>query len=169
MVIEKILRIPSKTSHGALRFRCPLCSRFNTAINPPTNLARCFHCETNFNPIDMVMAVKNTSFVQAVTLLNTYKNGLPHDQTKKDRPTHCLPPNASKLHRSDCKPVAINNILSSLMQKEQPHLAESDKTDSSSQSTPHHPTASLNCNRMFIGYPNKSINLKASLTIKNNQ
>ena len=136
-VIEKILCVPSKTAQGTFRFRCPLCSRFNTAINPSTNLARCFHCETNFNPIDMIIAVKNTSFVQAVTLLKTCKQTLSHNKKqypKRNHPAHCLPPNASKWHRTDCKPVAIDTIFSTLIEKEQSHLAESDKTDSSPQS-----------------------------------
>ena len=52
-----------------LRFRCPLCDNFHTATNPKTNLARCFDCETNFNPIDLVMAAARCGFVDAVELL----------------------------------------------------------------------------------------------------
>ena len=132
---------------GTFRFRCPLCSRFNTAINGLTNLARCFDCETNFNPIDMVMAVKNTGFVQAVTLLNTCRQTLSHDKKnhpETNLPAYDIPSNASKLHRAGCKPVAIANILSNLMQKKQPHLAEVDQTDSSAHSsTPSHTSAKL--------------------------
>ena len=54
-----------------LRFLCPLCREFNTAVNPRTNLGRCFRCEQNFNPIDMVMIVKGYSFLQAVEYLSS--------------------------------------------------------------------------------------------------
>ena len=68
-VIEAHLRLPSKEREGFLRFLCPLCREFNTAINPKTNLARCFRCERNFNPIDIVMVVEGCSFLEAVKRL----------------------------------------------------------------------------------------------------
>jgi hypothetical protein len=55
-----------KRSEGYLRFLCPLCRDFNTATNPRTNLARCFRCKKNFNPIDLVMLVEKRSFLEAV-------------------------------------------------------------------------------------------------------
>lgn len=73
-LISNDLDIPSKESEGYLRFLCPVCSEFNTATNPLTNLARCFRCKKNFNPIDMLMAVRECSFVDAVESL---KNLLP--------------------------------------------------------------------------------------------
>jgi hypothetical protein len=60
------LEIPAKRSEGYLRLLCPLCGDFNTATNPRTNLARCFRCERNFNPIDLVMACDRCSFLDAV-------------------------------------------------------------------------------------------------------
>ena len=68
-VIADILEIPSKTTEGYFRFLCPLCNEFNTATNPKTNLARCFGCRRNFNPIDMVMVVKRMNFKEAVEYL----------------------------------------------------------------------------------------------------
>jgi len=70
-LIADVLNWPSKTSEGQFRFLCPLCSEFNSATNPRTNLARCFGCEKNFNPIDMVMAIRECTFVQAVQFLLT--------------------------------------------------------------------------------------------------
>ncbi len=70
-VIQDALEIPTKTSEGYLRFLCPVCSEFNTAVNPDTNLARCFRCEQNFNPIDMAMTVKAYSFLDAVEFLTS--------------------------------------------------------------------------------------------------
>jgi DNA primase len=65
------LEIPTKLSEDFLRFLCPLCSEFNTAVNPQTNLARCFRCQQNFNSIDMVMTVKGYSFLEAVNFLSS--------------------------------------------------------------------------------------------------
>lgn len=71
-VITSILDIPHKHSDGRLRFLCPLCSEFQTAINPNTNLARCFRCQKNFNPIDMVIITNNYSFIEAVNFLKPF-------------------------------------------------------------------------------------------------
>ena len=74
ILIADVLEMPNKISEGYFRFLCPDCSEFNTAINPKTNLARCFRCERNFNPIDMVIVVKSYSFTQAVDWLsNTFR------------------------------------------------------------------------------------------------
>lgn len=68
-VIGSLEDLPWKEREGYLRFLCPLCSEFHTATNPKTNLARCFRCGVNFNPIEMVMAVKQCGFVEAVKIL----------------------------------------------------------------------------------------------------
>ena len=68
-LIAEILTLPWKQSEGYFRFLCPDCAEFNTARNEKTNLARCFRCERNFNPIDMVMAVKRCSFLDAAQFL----------------------------------------------------------------------------------------------------
>ncbi len=73
-LISDFLHIPCKVSDGYLRFLCPLCSEFNTATNPKTNLARCFRCQKNFNPIDMVIAVKSCNFREAVELIDGLQN-----------------------------------------------------------------------------------------------
>lgn len=68
-VIVKVLNLEVRYANHTLRFRCPLCRNFHTAINPKTNLARCFDCQKNFNPIDMVIAVGKCDFLQAVDIL----------------------------------------------------------------------------------------------------
>jgi len=68
-LIKDCLRIPVKISDGIFRFLCPLCNEFQTATNPSTNLARCFRCDKNFNPIDLVMVVKGIGFVESVNYL----------------------------------------------------------------------------------------------------
>ena len=70
-----LLNLPHKHREGFLRFQCPSCSEMNSAINPRTNLARCFTCQKNFNTIELTMAVEKLSFTRAVyTLLPLIKN-----------------------------------------------------------------------------------------------
>lgn len=68
---------PHKQRDGQLAFLCPRCQEFHSAVNPRTNLARCFHCQTNFNPIDLVMEIQECDFVMAVYYL---KPLLPPDE-----------------------------------------------------------------------------------------
>jgi hypothetical protein len=63
------LNWPHKQRHNQLAFLCPRCGEYHSAVNPRTNLARCFQCETNFNPIDFTIAVQSCDFVQAVQYL----------------------------------------------------------------------------------------------------
>ena len=72
-LIADVLDVPSKISEGYFRFLCPKCSEFVTGTNPKTNLARCFRCETNYNPIDMVMIIKHFNFKEAVEFLDGIK------------------------------------------------------------------------------------------------
>jgi hypothetical protein len=81
-LIEKSLPIPSRVTQGCFRFRCPLCHGFDTAVNPKTNLARCFRCEKNFNPIDLVMLVRQTDFVHSVRFLQSIHH---NDSVCQDR------------------------------------------------------------------------------------
>ena len=69
ILIADILELPHKTAGGYFRFLCPLCGAFDTATNPKTNLARCFTCQKNFNPIDLTMIVKRQNFREAVKFL----------------------------------------------------------------------------------------------------
>ena len=71
MLIRDRLQVPSKIRDGFFRFLCPLCNEFQTAVNPNTNLARCFRCEKNFNTIDLVMAVRKCGFKDSVLFLKT--------------------------------------------------------------------------------------------------
>jgi len=68
-IIADLLKLEVKNDHNILRFRCPLCYNFHTATNHKTNLARCFDCQKNFNPIDMVMTVGKCGFLDAVEIL----------------------------------------------------------------------------------------------------
>ena len=63
------LRWPHKRRNGQLVFVCPRCGESQSDLNPQENLLRCFHCETNFNPIDFTMAARECDFVEAVNYL----------------------------------------------------------------------------------------------------
>jgi DNA primase len=65
------LNWPHKRREGQLAFLCPSCHEYRSAVNPKTNLGRCFHCERNFNPIDITMTIQDCDFVEAVTYLTT--------------------------------------------------------------------------------------------------
>ncbi len=65
-----------KRTDGKLIFVCPQCNESQTSVNPKTNLARCFRCEKNWNPIDFTMEVYRIEFLEAVGQL---KNLLPHE------------------------------------------------------------------------------------------
>ena len=71
-VIQDLLNLEVQNTDQIFRFRCPQCFNFHTATNPETNLARCFDCQNNFNPIDLLMSVENCSFIDAVESLKDY-------------------------------------------------------------------------------------------------
>jgi len=73
-VIVDLLNLELRNSSKMLRFRCPLCQGFHTATNHETNLARCFDCRENFNPIDLIMTVGNCGFLDAVEFLKNRIN-----------------------------------------------------------------------------------------------
>ena len=73
-VIVDLLNLEVQKHRKTIRFRCPLCYNFHTATNHKTNLARCFDCQKNFNPIDMVITVGNCGFVDAVKILKNRFN-----------------------------------------------------------------------------------------------
>ena len=85
-LIEIVLEWPSKLSEGYFRFLCPLCSEFNCAVNPDTNLGRCFRCQRNFNPIDFLMAAEEYTFVEAVEFLKKLFNDPRVSSLRADAP-----------------------------------------------------------------------------------
>jgi len=77
-LMENELGVRCEMESGIFRFECPLCASFHTSVMKTQNLARCFVCEINFNPIDMVMAVKKTEFRQSADFLaNLLESGVP--------------------------------------------------------------------------------------------
>jgi len=118
-LIRDQLDIPSKFSEGFFRFLCPVCNEFRTATSPSTNLARCFRCEKNFNPIDMVMIVKKMGFVESVKYLKNLLPDTPHDPAalvKGPRPKQAGQSNTLAAGRKDAV-SAIGEILKNLSLK----------------------------------------------------
>jgi hypothetical protein len=60
---------PHRSRGTQLTFVCPRCGESRSDLNPRENLLRCFHCETNFNPIDFLIAARRLEFVDAVRYL----------------------------------------------------------------------------------------------------
>jgi len=71
-VIADHLNWPCKRRKGRFCFVCPRCGESLTAVNPRTNLGRCFRCEENFNAIDFVMLATGRDFVAAVEFLTDF-------------------------------------------------------------------------------------------------
>jgi hypothetical protein len=102
-VIKTFLCLPTCSRTGKLSFACPVCHGFNTSINAQHNLARCFDCRQNFNPIELVMHQLKISFVDSVKWLQQ-NNRKP--VAEEHTATH--PRNAAR-------PVAIGDILSEML------------------------------------------------------
>ena len=103
-LIASVLEIPSRSTDGRFRFRCPVCNEFNTAVKPETNLARCFTCEKNFNTIDLTMRVKNLDFVAGIDFLK---------RCRKTEPDPCKLRTANPA--PDKPPSHIGDVLSAIM------------------------------------------------------
>ena len=71
---------------GVILFVCPKCSERQTSVNSKTNLARCFRCEENWNPIDFTMEVGRMDFLEAYGFLEEMlpKSGDPGDPDDPD-------------------------------------------------------------------------------------
>jgi len=71
-LIETMLTVATGNNNGVPYFKCPVCHRANTSINARHNLARCFDCQKNFNPIEFVMHQRHKSFVDSVKWLKRH-------------------------------------------------------------------------------------------------
>lgn len=118
-LIEKALCIPSRIEEGCYRFLCPLCSQFNTAVKPEINLARCFHCEENFNTIDLAILIRKSDFVESVSFLQNFHKSFSANQsddylkvtTGSDAHDGTQMKRADRSENSNNSPVHIGNIL----------------------------------------------------------
>jgi DNA primase len=115
-VIETLLAIPSETVEGVFRFRCPLCAGQHTAVNPKTNLSRCFHCGRNFNAIDLCMLVRHMTFVESVKFLIKRQDLLSQTESKPDSQKNAFPLEQKRAPLRG--PVALHEILAELIGKD---------------------------------------------------
>ena len=145
ILIEKTLRIPCRMIQGCFRFLCPLCNAFDTAVNPKTNLARCFRCEKNFNTIDLVMLIRQTNFVQSVKFLQSIHQKDPDCQNRGDPATisgsnpqgGCRIKLKTPAAKSDSSPRRIGKILGSVLPLNHSGIPEKQYTEYK----PHEPAA----------------------------
>jgi hypothetical protein len=62
---------PAKQIEGYFRFLCPQCGELQATLNPRNNLAHCFCCKTNFNNIDLLIAI-GYDFKAAASILRNW-------------------------------------------------------------------------------------------------
>jgi hypothetical protein len=68
-VVETLFDAPFQNKSGKRRIACPICGGLDTSIHAAHNLVRCFSCQRNFNPIELVMYQLKISFVDSVKWL----------------------------------------------------------------------------------------------------
>ncbi len=105
IVIKNALDIPCRNTEGCFRFLCPICNEFKTAVNPETNLARCFRCEKNFNTIDLVMLITQSNFVKSIRFLKNYQKSIPNQSS----------PIKTNTKRCDNSLQHIGNVLKTIV------------------------------------------------------
>ena len=105
-LIRVNLKIPVKQSEGIFYFLCPLCSKFRGVTHVTTNLARCFCCQRNFNPIEFVMAVKQLNFVDTVRFLQPLLQTHPREKHRAEPPFIQSRTAAAQVRRSDLSSIA---------------------------------------------------------------
>ncbi len=66
------LGVPIKQHGERFSFSCPVCITRDATSIPGKNLAYCFQCRRSFNPIDLVIAFRGLSFMDAVELLKPF-------------------------------------------------------------------------------------------------
>jgi hypothetical protein len=127
-LIKEILQIPSTISQGQLRFLCPVCSQFNTATKPKTNLARCFDCERNFNTIEMVMETKHLNFIESVNFLQNLLSA----NESKEMTTNKAPAQYSTSLKIPKEPVSMRTLVKNM------NIGKSRKLNEISKRVPAH-------------------------------
>lgn len=108
-VIVSFLSLQYRRDSGNLRFACPLCGGFDTSILARNNLARCFACKRNFNPIEMVMEHLRLGFVESVNWL-------------KDRNTRSVDETPAAHRKAQTSPSSIGGVLSGILPPPPPSI-----------------------------------------------
>lgn len=100
-VIVSFLSLQHRRDSDKLRFACPLCGGFDTSILLKINLARCFACKRNFNPIEMVMAHLRLGFAESASWL-------------KERNVQRVNEKPAAYRKNQASPAKIGDILSGM-------------------------------------------------------
>lgn len=111
-VIVSFLSLQHRRDSDKLRFACPLCGGFDTSILLKTNLARCFACKRNFNPIEMVMAHLRLGFAESASWL-------------KERNVKRGNEKPAAYRKNQASPAKIGDILSGMLNITPPPSQES--------------------------------------------
>ena len=101
-VIVSFLSLQYRCDSGKLRFACPLCGGFDTSILVKNNLARCFACKRNFNPIEIVMEHLRLGFVESANWL-------------KDRHARTVHETPAAYRKDKASPSSIGSVLSGIL------------------------------------------------------
>lgn len=100
-VVETLFDTPIQNKSGKRLFACPICGGLDTSIHVAHNLVRCFSCQRNFNPIELVMHQMKIGFVDSVKWL---QNRMP--LVYQNIPTNKI---------NNAQPCAIGDILPHVM------------------------------------------------------
>lgn len=65
-IVTRLLGIERRERGRRPLLRCVECGGFNAAVHPRANLVRCFRCARSYNPIDLLMSGRRTTFLGAV-------------------------------------------------------------------------------------------------------
>lgn len=117
-VIENLNGFPRQKTNSKTPFACPMFGGFDTSINSVHNLARCFSCRQNFNPVEFVMHQLKISFVDSVKWIKSRMPSKAHHQNTSNTPNNKC---------NNAHSTALGDILADMM----PALSES-KPDSHS-------------------------------------
>jgi len=71
-LMSDVLKIPSQRIEEGIGFLCPKCKKIGIFLKYHTNKGICFKCDSNYNPIDLVMHEKELNFSDAVDFLNQH-------------------------------------------------------------------------------------------------
>ena len=85
IVLER-LGVAERRRSGRREFVCPSCGGFHLALHPRENLARCFRCVKNYNPIDLVMSTSGVGFLDAVDEIRRLAGDASRRETKPGSP-----------------------------------------------------------------------------------
>ena len=80
------LRLDSRWRGQRREFRCPKCYGMHVAVHDRVNLARCFRCQRNYNPIDLLMLVPGLKFPDAIRHLRRLAITTASRSTKRPDP-----------------------------------------------------------------------------------